>query len=75
LILLTNETIQCQISYIDFLSFAISFATTPAALANCPPFSSVISLLCMAVPKEIYTLIFFINEAIKYQISYKFSPF
>ncbi|KVI01057.1 hypothetical protein Ccrd_020679 [Cynara cardunculus var. scolymus] len=37
----------------DFLSFAISFATAPAALANCPPFPSVISMLCMAVPKGI----------------------
>ncbi|KAL4595504.1 hypothetical protein ACB092_12G096200 [Castanea dentata] len=35
----------------DFPSFAISFATAPAALANCPPFPSVISMLCMAVPK------------------------
>ena len=33
----------------DFPSFAISFATAPAALANCPPFPSVISMLCMAV--------------------------
>ncbi|XLT72879.1 hypothetical protein S245_030001 [Arachis hypogaea] len=32
-----------------FPSFAISFATAPAALANCPPFPSVISMLCMAV--------------------------
>ncbi|BBG97133.1 hypothetical protein Prudu_006154 [Prunus dulcis] len=37
----------------DFPSFAISFATAPAALANCPPFPSVISMLCMAVPKGI----------------------
>ncbi|MCL7033453.1 hypothetical protein MKW94_029549 [Papaver nudicaule] len=29
------------------------FATAPAALANCPPFPSVISMLCMAVPKGI----------------------
>ncbi|GAV59411.1 LOW QUALITY PROTEIN: hypothetical protein CFOL_v3_02942, partial [Cephalotus follicularis] len=36
----------------DFPSFAISFATAPAALAN-PPFPSVISMLCMAVPKGI----------------------
>ncbi|KAG2588599.1 hypothetical protein PVAP13_5NG229762, partial [Panicum virgatum] len=33
--------------------FAISFATPPAALANCPPFPHVISMLCMAVPKGI----------------------
>ncbi|KAD2394279.1 hypothetical protein E3N88_41256 [Mikania micrantha] len=33
----------------DFPSFAISFATAPTALANCPPFPSVISMLCMAV--------------------------
>ncbi|THU43139.1 hypothetical protein C4D60_Mb00t04800 [Musa balbisiana] len=37
----------------DLPSFAISFATAPAALANCPPFPSVISMLCMAVPKGI----------------------
>ncbi|RZC81238.1 hypothetical protein C5167_043812 [Papaver somniferum] len=37
----------------DLPSFAISFATTPAALANCPPFPSVISMLCMVVPKGI----------------------
>ncbi|KAL7594167.1 hypothetical protein Lser_V15G31765 [Lactuca serriola] len=37
----------------DFPSFAISFATAPAALANCPPFPSVISMLCMVVPKGI----------------------
>ncbi|KAL6492077.1 hypothetical protein OROGR_033776 [Orobanche gracilis] len=37
----------------QFPSFAISFATAPAALTNCPPFPSVISILCMAVPKGI----------------------
>ncbi|GFQ03150.1 50S ribosomal protein l2-b chloroplastic, partial [Phtheirospermum japonicum] len=37
----------------DFPSFAISIATTPAALTNCPPFPSVISMLCMVVPKGI----------------------
>ncbi|KAL1314477.1 hypothetical protein AAHE18_16G191500 [Arachis hypogaea] len=37
----------------NFSSFAINFATALAALANCPPFSSVISMLCMAVPKDI----------------------
>ncbi|OAY67834.1 Uncharacterized protein ycf72, partial [Ananas comosus] len=37
----------------DLPSFAISFATAPAALANCPPFPRVISMLCMAVPKGI----------------------
>ncbi|CAL5180278.1 unnamed protein product [Lathyrus oleraceus] len=37
----------------DLPSFAISFATAPAALANCPPFPSVISMLCMAVPNGI----------------------
>ncbi|RZC45333.1 hypothetical protein C5167_038300 [Papaver somniferum] len=37
----------------DLPSFAISFATAPAALANYPPFPSVISMLCMAVPKGI----------------------
>ncbi|KAK5824828.1 hypothetical protein PVK06_019612 [Gossypium arboreum] len=37
----------------DFPSFAISFATAPVALANCPPLPSVISMLCMAVPKGI----------------------
>ena len=35
----------------DRSSFAISSATAPAALANCPPFPSVISMLCIAVPK------------------------
>jgi hypothetical protein len=37
----------------DLPSFAISLATAPAALANCPPFPSVISMLCMAAPKGI----------------------
>ncbi|KAK8479783.1 hypothetical protein V6N11_018557 [Hibiscus sabdariffa] len=37
----------------DFPSFAISFATAPAALANCPPLPSVISMLCMVVPNGI----------------------
>ncbi|VAI42932.1 unnamed protein product [Triticum turgidum subsp. durum] len=37
----------------DLPSFAISFATAPAALANCPPLPCVISMLCMAVPKGI----------------------
>jgi len=37
----------------DFPSFAISFATAPAALANCPPFTSLLSMLCMDVPKGI----------------------
>ncbi|KAF3784871.1 Uncharacterized protein EJ110_NYTH29334 [Nymphaea thermarum] len=37
----------------DLLSFAISFATTPVALANSPPFPSVISMLRMAMPKSI----------------------
>jgi hypothetical protein len=40
-------------------SFAISFATAPAALANCPPLSRVISMLCMAVPKGISVEVFF----------------
>ncbi|VAI28162.1 unnamed protein product [Triticum turgidum subsp. durum] len=31
----------------------MSFATAPAALANCPPLPRVISMLCMAVPKGI----------------------
>ncbi|KAK9663006.1 hypothetical protein RND81_O322300, partial [Saponaria officinalis] len=43
----------CNFNVADFPSFAISFATAPAALANCPPFPSVISMLCMAVPKGI----------------------
>ncbi|MFS8009288.1 hypothetical protein Hanom_Chr14g01282991 [Helianthus anomalus] len=30
---------------VDFPSFAISFTTAHAALANCPPFPSVISML------------------------------
>ncbi|KAF7117205.1 hypothetical protein RHSIM_RhsimPtG0002400 (chloroplast) [Rhododendron simsii] len=38
----------------DFPSFAISFARVPAALTNCPPFPSVISMLCMDVPKGIW---------------------
>uniref|UniRef100_A0ACD6AWX5 Uncharacterized protein n=1 Tax=Avena sativa TaxID=4498 RepID=A0ACD6AWX5_AVESA len=37
----------------DLPSFAISYATAPAALANCPPLPRVISMLCMAVPKGI----------------------
>ena len=37
----------------DFPSFAISFTTAPVALANCPPFPSVISMLCMVVPKGV----------------------
>ncbi|KAF7022119.1 hypothetical protein CFC21_034950 [Triticum aestivum] len=37
----------------DLPSFAMSFATAPAALANCPPLPHVISMLCMAVPKGI----------------------
>ncbi|AES89555.1 ribulose bisphosphate carboxylase large chain [Medicago truncatula] len=37
----------------DFPSFAISFATAPAALANCPPFPSVISMLCMAAGRNL----------------------
>ncbi|GFP89907.1 50S ribosomal protein l2-b chloroplastic, partial [Phtheirospermum japonicum] len=36
----------------DFSSFAISFATAPAALTNCPPFLRVISMLYMVVPKD-----------------------
>ncbi|PHT67012.1 hypothetical protein T459_31437, partial [Capsicum annuum] len=35
----------------DFPSFVIGFATAPTALANCPPFPSVISMLCMVMPK------------------------
>ncbi|KAG2717950.1 hypothetical protein I3760_03G198300 [Carya illinoinensis] len=35
----------------DFPSFAITFTTAPAGLANCPPFLSIISMLCMGVPK------------------------
>ncbi|TYG74600.1 hypothetical protein ES288_D04G194700v1 [Gossypium darwinii] len=37
----------------SFPSFAISFAITPTALANCPPLPSVISMLCITVPKGI----------------------
>ncbi|VAI53242.1 unnamed protein product [Triticum turgidum subsp. durum] len=37
----------------DLPSFAMSFATTPATLANCPPLPHVISMLCMVVPKGI----------------------
>ncbi|MFS8009753.1 hypothetical protein Hanom_Chr14g01288991 [Helianthus anomalus] len=50
---------------VDFPSFAISFATAITALANCPPFPSVISMLCMAVPKGISVEVdssFFINQ-------------
>ncbi|KAJ0703973.1 putative ribosomal protein S2 [Helianthus annuus] len=36
-----------------FPSFEISFTTAHAALANCPPFPSVISMLCMVVLKGI----------------------
>ncbi|MBA0879057.1 hypothetical protein Goshw_016954 [Gossypium schwendimanii] len=35
----------------DFPSFAISFATAPAALANCPHLPSVISMLCWSYLK------------------------
>ncbi|XAR66371.1 hypothetical protein NMG60_11012584, partial [Bertholletia excelsa] len=44
---------ECNFNVADFPSFAISFATAPAALTNCPPLPSVISMLCMAVPKGI----------------------
>ena len=37
----------------DFPFYAISFVTTPVALTNCPPFPSVISMLCMVVPKGV----------------------
>ncbi|KAK2385459.1 ribosomal protein L2 [Trifolium repens] len=37
----------------DFPSFAITFSTTLAALANCSTFPSVISMLCMVIPKDI----------------------
>ncbi|KAK8314355.1 hypothetical protein V6Z12_D01G165800 [Gossypium hirsutum] len=37
----------------NFPSFAVSFTRAPATLANCPSFPSVISMLCMAVPKGI----------------------
>ncbi|VAI45860.1 unnamed protein product [Triticum turgidum subsp. durum] len=37
----------------DLPSSAMSFATAPAALANCPPLPRVISMLCMAMPKGI----------------------
>ncbi|KAL3006193.1 hypothetical protein AAZX31_08G263200, partial [Glycine max] len=49
----------------DFPSFAISFTTAPVALANCPPFPSVISMLCMVVPKGVLVEVdsfFFINQ-------------
>ncbi|RCV30570.1 hypothetical protein SETIT_6G106200v2 [Setaria italica] len=39
-------------------SFAISFATAPTALANCPPLPCVISMLCMAVPKGILWILY-----------------
>ena len=37
----------------DLLIFAISFARAPSALANCPPFQSMISMLCIVVLKGI----------------------
>lgn len=37
----------------DFPFFAISFVAATVALANCPPFSSVIFMLCIAVPKGV----------------------
>ena len=43
---------RCKIQY----SFAISFNIAPTTLANCPSFSSVISMLCMVVPKGISVL-------------------
>ncbi|KAJ0464534.1 putative ribosomal protein S2 [Helianthus annuus] len=47
-----------------FPSFAISFAIAHAALANCPPFPSVISMLCIVVLKGISVEVesFFINQ-------------
>ncbi|KAF5788736.1 hypothetical protein HanXRQr2_Chr09g0362541 [Helianthus annuus] len=48
-----GQAVEGNFNVADFPSFAISFATAPAALANCPPFPSVISMLCMAVPKGI----------------------
>ncbi|KAJ0877347.1 hypothetical protein HanPSC8_Chr11g0499071 [Helianthus annuus] len=48
-----RTSLEGNFNVADFPSFAISFATAPAALANCPPFPSVISMLCMAVPKGI----------------------
>ncbi|KAF5769520.1 putative ribosomal protein S2 [Helianthus annuus] len=38
---------------VGFPSFAISFATAHVVLANCPPFPSVISMLCMVLLKGI----------------------
>ncbi|KAG8502525.1 hypothetical protein CXB51_001169 [Gossypium anomalum] len=50
----------------DLPSFAISFATAPAALVNCPPLPSVISMLCMVVPKGIsVTVDSFFDRSIK----------
>ncbi|CAN4125518.1 unnamed protein product [Withania somnifera] len=37
----------------QFLDIKRTSPEAPAALANCPPFPSVISMLCMAVPKGI----------------------
>ncbi|KVH89276.1 hypothetical protein Ccrd_008731 [Cynara cardunculus var. scolymus] len=49
----SHEILDIDIFGHDFPSFAISFATAPAALANFPPFPSVISVLYMVVPKVI----------------------
>lgn len=43
------------LSYVEnaFSSFHDSAPILSAALANCPPFPSVIYMLCMVVPKDI----------------------
>ncbi|KAM7461321.1 hypothetical protein LguiA_029442 [Lonicera macranthoides] len=48
-----RTSLEGHFNVADFPSFAISFTTAPVALANCPPFPSVLSMLCMAVPKGI----------------------
>ncbi|XVF36797.1 hypothetical protein REPUB_Repub19eG0089000 [Reevesia pubescens] len=43
---------ESNFNLVDFPYFAISFAIAPASLTNCPSFPSVMSMLCMIVPKS-----------------------
>nr|KJB29317.1 hypothetical protein B456_005G093900 [Gossypium raimondii] len=48
-----RTSLEGNFNVADFPSFIISFATAPATLANFPPLPSVISMLCMTMPKGI----------------------
>ena len=54
-LLFFHKQMYLVLSYVEnaFSSFHDSAPISSAALANCPPFPSVISILCMAVPKGI----------------------